>query len=219
MADGTDDLAELEAELETDADRDPEAAAAVAEAQSVLEDIEAADGDTTADRETADAAGSPATDTHADRQVADEGGSLLPSVSLPSPSFPSLSTLFSPRYFLLAVVAAVAGAVGSGFVPILGGVVAAGLGVFASAFVLGLVSSRRHYLETATAGAGVVGTLVFLGRLEIAVATGGSVLRLAAVGAGVGLLAALLGTYFGRDLRAGLVGRVDDATADLDREF
>lgn len=216
MADGTDELQDLEAELDPDSEaaptadlQDEEASAAIQEAQSVVEnvestavsDLDAADHQSATDRRT-----TPETDD-AD---ADSSSGLLPSFSLPTLSLPSPGSLFSTRSFVVSVVAAVVGAVAGGLIPVVGGVVSAGIGIAGTAFVLGLLRGNRHYLENGLAGAGVLGTLALLGRLEIAVATGGSLLRLGAFGAGVGLLAALVGTYFGRDLRKGLFGSIDD---------
>ncbi|MFC7153961.1 hypothetical protein ACFQPA_00640 [Halomarina halobia] len=114
--------------------------------------------------------------------------------------------LFSPRYFLVALVLTAVGLVlASAFLPFVPG---AGLvGVFVAAFGLGLLSGRRHYLELAVAGAFAATLSVFTDYVVFAlVADAGA--TLAAAGAGAGALVALVGHYFGRDLRSGL-------TADL----
>ncbi|PSQ38759.1 hypothetical protein BRD13_05710 [Halobacteriales archaeon SW_5_70_135] len=171
MADGTDELEELEAELDAaDDHQDEEASAALSEAQSVLDDAKSTAG------------GGVDLDAEADADT-------------------------TTRFFLVAVVGAVAAGFGAGVVPLVDGLVAGGVGVLVMGFALGLASGSRHYLETAVAGAGVLGVLSFLGRLDVAVAAGGSVARLAAVGAGVGLAAAVAGTLGGRLLR----GRILDA--------
>jgi len=203
MADGTDELEELEAELDAaDDHQDEEASAALSEAQSVLDDARSTAGSGVDLDAEADADTTASTDVEADA-----AGSRLPSLSLPSFSLPSLDGLWSTRFFLVAVVGAVAAGFGAGVVPLVDGLVAGGVGVLVMGFALGLASGSRHYLETAVAGAGVLGVLSFLGRLDVAIAAGGSVTRLAAVGAGVGLAAAVAGTLGGRLLR----GKILDA--------
>lgn len=117
--------------------------------------------------------------------------------------------LFSPRVFLGVLVLALAGGLLGGTVPLVGGF--AGLvGVFGAAFVAGLASSGKHYLETGLAGATVAGVILLVTRLDIVFLTAlrDVVPELGVIGAGAGALAALVGHYFGRDLRDGL-------TADL----
>ncbi|QLG26179.1 hypothetical protein HUG10_00885 [Halorarum halophilum] len=117
------------------------------------------------------------------------------------------------RGFLLSLVVCVAGLVVGSAVPLIGGLTRyLGLGV--AGFALGLLRSRRAYLEVGTAGA-LSATGVFL----LGLLTSGSLLlgtNLVAefgvsaavagvgVGVGVGLLLSLTGYYFGRDLRDGL---------------
>lgn len=121
--------------------------------------------------------------------------------------------LFSPRSFLLSLLAVVAGIAAGGFlgglVPFLG-TVGQLLGVVVGTFVLGLVRARRGYLEVAAAGAAAATLVVLSSTLGGAfLPVGVEVLQqyglaLASIGAGSGAAAALLGYYFGRDLRAGL---------------
>jgi hypothetical protein len=125
--------------------------------------------------------------------------------------------VFSPRSFLLSLLVVVVGIAAGGFlgglIPFLG-TVGQFVGVFAATFVLGVVRARRHYLEVAAAGA-VAATLVVLAStlngaflpvgVEVLQQYG---LALAGIGAGTGAAAALLGYYFGRDLRAGLTKSV-----------
>lgn len=207
MADGTDELAELEAELDADGGfQDDEASAAMSEAQSVIDDAKAAGGGIDLDDPPTDettTGGAAGTDTDAE----DSSGSLLPSLSLPSPSLPSLDELWSTPFFVVAVIGIVASAFGAGLLPLVDGVVAGGIAVLGVSVLLGLGSGTRHYLETGVAGAAVLGVLSFLGRVDVAIASGGSVTRLAAVGAGVGLVAALVGTLVGRLVR----GKILDA--------
>ncbi|USZ70388.1 DUF456 domain-containing protein [Natronosalvus halobius] len=81
------------------------------------------------------------------------------------------------------------------------------LGLLAMAFVVGLVTSRRRYLEVGLAGTGIGALGVLLDfALFLPTDTGRYVL---AIGAGAGLLASVIGYYFGRDLRAGLVRDVE----------
>lgn len=109
---------------------------------------------------------------------------------------------FSGRWFLGALVAMVLFAgVGRTFVPIVGGPV----GLAAGAFLVGLVSGDRRYLETVVAGVALGALAAVAGSVTIAFATG-TLLRVAAIGAGGGLVVSLVGYYFGRDLRGGLVG-------------
>lgn len=110
--------------------------------------------------------------------------------------------VFSPRGFLLALVALAVGlglasVVVPSFVP-LGGL----LGVVAASFGLGLLG-RRRYAEVGLAGAAVAGVALLADYLVFSL-LGGAGVPLAAFGAASGVLAALAGHYLGRDLRAGL---------------
>ena len=115
--------------------------------------------------------------------------------------------VFSPKFFLLALLAFgavyVAGNAVVPFVPVVGGLA----GIAAAAFVLGLVASTRRYLETATAGAVAAGLGTLLGNLLLSV-VGNVGTTIALAGAGGGVLAALVGYYFGRDLRDGLTREI-----------
>ncbi len=110
--------------------------------------------------------------------------------------------LFSPRAFLVALLLSVVGlVVTSTLIPLLPG---AGLpGVFLAAFLFGLASERRRYLETAVAGGAAVGASALLDFAVVA-ALGGIGVPLAAVAGGVGAVVGAVGNYFGRDLRDGL---------------
>ncbi|MFB6084765.1 MAG: hypothetical protein ABEJ94_11040 [Halorientalis sp.] len=109
--------------------------------------------------------------------------------------------LFSPRAFLLLLVGSVAGMLLAGAVLPLGSVGGL-LGIAAVAFGAGLASERRRYVEAAAGGALASGVSWLLGDLVLTAAGPG--VPLVAAGVGSGALAALLGHYFGRDLRAGL---------------
>jgi len=124
---------------------------------------------------------------------------------------PSPTELFSTRFYVVAVVGAVLGAIGGGLVPIVDGTVGGLLAFFGVSFLLGLVASERHYLETTLAGLSVFGVLVALSELTNIIREGfeGGVRLLGFVGAGV-VVAAVLGTYLGRDVRKGLLGSPGD---------
>jgi hypothetical protein len=125
----------------------------------------------------------------------------LPSPSLPSPRLPR----FTLRGFGLSLVVCVAAFLAAGVVIPLGGV--AGLvGVLAAGFLLGLLG-RGYYLELAVAGAGTAAVGSLLDQLLLAAATDIAA-PLTVIGGTAGLLAAVLGCYLGRDLRAGLTRSV-----------
>ncbi|MFB6206711.1 MAG: hypothetical protein ABEJ05_09330 [Haloglomus sp.] len=125
---------------------------------------------------------------------------------LPSPSLPSLpGPEFTLRGLGVAFVACVVAFVAAGVVVPVGGI--AGLvGVFVAGFVLGLVG-RGRYLELALAGASTAAVGALLDQLLLATLANVAV-PLAAVGGTAGLFAAVLGCYFGRDLRGGLTRSV-----------
>jgi hypothetical protein len=113
--------------------------------------------------------------------------------------------LFAPRTFLLAIVLSVVGLVAGGAVPVVG-YLGRFFGIALAAFTLAFLVSGRRYVEAGLAGALAAGLGFVLGTLNSAlfpvVADYG--LQIAGVGTTAGLLAALLGHYLGRDLRAGL---------------
>ncbi|ELY50499.1 hypothetical protein [Natronococcus jeotgali] len=118
---------------------------------------------------------------------------------LPSLPRPSLGARFSPKGFLALVAALGVGLVAGGLaVPIAGELV----GTFAVAFAIGLATSKRRYLEVGAAGAAVGGIAAVASNAVLAVA--GSGRAVLAVGVAAGLVACLVGYYFGRDLRNGL---------------
>ncbi|WP_135662513.1 hypothetical protein [Halorhabdus rudnickae] len=115
-------------------------------------------------------------------------------------------SIFSVRSFLLSLLTTVVGAITFGFViPFFGSLAALG-GVFAVAFAFGALGSRRRYLEVGLAGA-VTAALGTLTEFLVVTLVGESQL-LVVFGAGSGLLAALAGHYFGRDLRSGMTRNV-----------
>ncbi|PSP73477.1 hypothetical protein BRC86_09100 [Halobacteriales archaeon QS_3_64_16] len=113
--------------------------------------------------------------------------------------------LFSLRVFVLALVLAVAGGLVGGSIPLLS-TVAGAIAVFATGFVVGLAIDGRHYTETGLAGAGaaVASLLLSNSQFVFLAAFRDFALQFGVIGAGTGLLVALVGHYFGRDLRVGL---------------
>ena len=122
---------------------------------------------------------------------------------------------FSGKAFALSLVAVAAGVFAGGAIPLIGGTIGSAGGVFLAAFAIGLALSARRYVETGVAGAAAgalvaVTNVLNVGFLPIGVdylQQWG--LSLLAVGGGLGLVVALLGHYFGRDLRAGLTQDVE----------
>jgi hypothetical protein len=110
-------------------------------------------------------------------------------------------SVFSPRAFVLSLLVITAGLLlANAALPLdaLAGLV----GVFAAAFGIGLLGKGR-YREVALAGGVAAGVSTFFDYLLLSF-VGGFGVSLAAAGVGAGLLAAAVGFYFGRDLRAGL---------------
>ncbi|SDF05637.1 hypothetical protein [Halorientalis regularis] len=109
--------------------------------------------------------------------------------------------LFSLRAFLLLLVTSVAGMLLAGTVLPFGSI--GGLvGIAAATFAAGLAGERSRYVEASASGALASGISWLLGNLVLTAVGPG--VPLVAVGVGFGVLAALLGHYFGRDLRSGL---------------
>jgi hypothetical protein len=109
-------------------------------------------------------------------------------------------------YFSLRALLFAFGAVGGGMV--LGGLIPLVpftelLGVLLGGFVYGLLASERRYLEVGLAG-GISGGATAVLSLLPQLAAGLNGTRLFAIAGGVGLVLALVGHYFGRDLRNGL---------------
>lgn len=145
----------------------------------------------------------------AESEDAESSGSSRLSVlpGLPSLSgAPSLAVdrYFSPKAFFSLILLFGAGVFAGGMaLPVAG----RALGLLAVAFVLGLVTSKRRYLEVTTAGASVGALAALLNHVILAVAGSGT--SIVAVGAGLGLVACLVGYYFGRDLKSGLTRDVE----------
>ncbi|RRJ33723.1 hypothetical protein [Halocatena pleomorpha] len=117
--------------------------------------------------------------------------------------------VFSPRYFLLALVALSVGLFTPSLLPIISALPGIGLvGLFGAAFALGGFRSERHYLETGVAGATAVAVSLLTQYMTIAL-VGSNVMEFATVGFGVGMVVAVLGYYFGRDLRDGVTRDIE----------
>jgi len=88
-----------------------------------------------------------------------------------------------------------------GLVPFIGGVTGL-LGIGIGGFLLGMIDEGR-YVDVAIGGGVTAAAALFLGRLTLSVA-GGFAVPLALLGGVLGVLAAVVGLYFGRDLRNGV---------------
>ena len=121
---------------------------------------------------------------------------------------------FSLKAFVAAVLAVGVGVFLGGLLPLIGGTIGPAAGVLLGAFLAGVVLPARRYAETGVAGAAAgAGTAVLnllsVGFLPIGLDYVGEWgLPLLAVGGGLGLVLALVGHYFGRDLRAGITGEL-----------
>lgn len=146
---------------------------------------------------------SPAEVDRSGRSTGSRFGSLRARIgSLGSRVAPS--RYFSPKAFLGLTLAIVAGLfVGNLLIPF-GGPIGGALGAFAVAFLLGLVTAKRRYLEVSVAGASVGAIAALMDFAITAIAVGGSGTRLVVLGGAAGFLVTAGGYYFGRDLRDGL---------------
>ncbi|SIR68379.1 hypothetical protein SAMN05421809_1938 [Natronorubrum daqingense] len=137
---------------------------------------------------------------------ADAGGlfSGLRSRFSRSTSRPPISEYFAPKLCLAFALLFGFGLFAGGMtIPIAGRV----LGLFGVAFALGMVTSKRRYLEVGAAGTTVGGLSAVSGNFYLAMA--GSFQTVVAIGIAFSLLACLSGYYFGRDLRDGLFRDVE----------
>ena len=110
-------------------------------------------------------------------------------------------TVVSGRALLLSLVLVAAGILLAGQVLPLG-VIGDLLGILVGAFLYGVGSDVRHYGELVLAGTVAGGASALLGNLVLSLVGAG--VPMVAFGAVAGALAAVLGHYFGRDLRDGL---------------
>ncbi|WP_435552211.1 DUF456 domain-containing protein [Natrinema sp. CGMCC1.2065] len=141
----------------------------------------------------------PGTGADRDAEQTADAGDDSRSWLAPITSRLSLGRYFSPKEYLALVALLGVGLVGGSTVlPVAGRLI----GMFGVAFLVGLVASKRRYLEVGIAGVSVGGIAAVLNNAVLAAVGSGQ--SLVAVGATVGLLAAVVGYYFGRDLRDGL---------------
>ncbi|ELZ06239.1 hypothetical protein C482_00415 [Natrialba chahannaoensis JCM 10990] len=128
------------------------------------------------------------------RAETDSGGSRLGKLT----GGRSLEEYFSPKAFLALVLTLGVGLfAGGAVIPVAGQLI----GIFAAAFLIGVVTSKRRYLELTSAGI-TAGMLTTLDPVYFALGSG---LTLLGIGAAIGFVASVAGYYFGRDLRDGLV--------------
>ena len=162
-------------------------------------DVDALTGEPDASRGAADA-------------TAETGGPGLLSRMRPSGVPNPLAALPSGRSVLLTFGVVILSVLLASSVPLLS-VVGAPLGIFAGAFALGLASGTRRYVEFALAGALVSGLGAFQGSLfRVAILSDAGFAPVFAIAGGIGLVIALLGHYFGRDLRNGLTSSIESTT-------
>ncbi|MFC6955238.1 hypothetical protein [Halorubellus litoreus] len=123
---------------------------------------------------------------------------------------------FDPTSAGISAVLVFAGAMAGGLIPIpfVGGL-ARLLGVGVAAFAHGVGASDSRYLETLVAS-GVVGFLFALITTNMFVTLSGIGVPILAVSTIATMLVALLGHYFGRDLRAGLTADVEGGSGGDD---
>lgn len=176
-----------------------------AEAESTLDAANESDSwfDFSLGRDSREVNSSPATDERATADSNREKSSGRLS-SLRPPLSPG--AYVSSKSLLAVLLTLTAGMlVGGAVLPFSG--IGRVLGLAIAAFTVGLVTSTRRYLELSVAGVGVgvLGALLDFGIL-LPTDAGQTVL---AVGAGAGLLASVVGYYFGRDLRDGLSREVE----------
>jgi hypothetical protein len=166
-------------------------------------DVDALTGDPDPAASQSDPTASQSDPTAAGSADSDGGGRgflsrLRPSVGVSNP----LPEVPSSGEVLVAFGVVVATMIGGGAIPLIGSLGSLA-GMFAGAFALGVASGESRYLELAFAGATAAGLAAFLSSIRLSLIAGVG-LPIAAFGAVSGLLAVILGHYFGRDLRDGL---------------
>lgn len=110
-------------------------------------------------------------------------------------------TIFSVRALVVAFVAIGGGMILGSLIPLIPFTAMAGIPV--GAFLHGALDSQRRYVETALAG-GVLAGLAAVSMLLPQLIAGLNGTRLFAIAGAIGLVLAVAGHYFGRDLRDGL---------------
>ncbi|MBX0287590.1 hypothetical protein [Haloarcula salinisoli] len=113
----------------------------------------------------------------------------------------SSGSYVSVRALIVAFVAVGAGMTLGSLIPMIPFTAFAGIPI--GSFLHGLLDRERRYVETAVAG-GVLAGLAVVTSLLPQVLAGLDGTRLFAIAAAVGLVLAVVGHYFGRDLRDGL---------------
>ncbi|RQG91646.1 DUF456 domain-containing protein [Natrarchaeobius halalkaliphilus] len=199
MTDRSDELTERR---ETDSSQD-----ILEETDRLLSESEAGDASSErrsherADRQHADEHRETATEHHQpmDEPSTATGGSRF------RPSR-SLGEYFSPKAFFALALLVSAGLLAGQTLSPIGSIGRIG-GMFAIAFFVGLLTSKRRYLEVSAVGVSVGAVAMVLFDFTLAVVGSGRLL--VAIGAAVGLVATVAGYYFGRDLRDGLVRDVN----------
>lgn len=112
---------------------------------------------------------------------------------------------FSVRALIVAFVAIGGGMTLGSLVPMIPFMALAGIPV--GSFLHGLLDRERRYAETAVAGGLLAGSAVITSLLPQVLA-GLDGTRLFAIAAAVGVVLAVVGHYFGRDLRDGLTREI-----------
>ena len=117
----------------------------------------------------------------------------------------SAGSVLSPRGLVVSLVLVISGLV------LVGGVLPLGtignlLGIVVGAFIYGLATDARRYLELALAGALAGGGWALLSNIVVTLLGAG--IPILAVGTVGGALAGIVGHYFGRDLRDGLTREI-----------
>jgi VIT1/CCC1 family predicted Fe2+/Mn2+ transporter len=112
---------------------------------------------------------------------------------------------FSVRALIVAFVAIGGGMTLGSLVPMIPFTAFAGIPV--GSFLHGLLDRERRYAETAVAG-GLLAGLAVITSLLPQVLAGLDGTRLFAIAAAVGMVLAVVGHYFGRDLRDGLTREI-----------
>jgi|AntRauTorcE11897_2_1112592.scaffolds.fasta_scaffold13929_2 hypothetical protein len=152
-------------------------------------------------------------DIRSDEESSDHSGAGSETGTSSDDSAGRLAGLFSPKAFLLSAALIAVGVVGGGAIPLVGTLGSLG-GLFVATFVGGLIASERRYLETAVAGGLIIGASFALSLLSTGVLPVGMRffreygLAFGGVGVGIGALLAVVGHYFGRDLRDGLTQEI-----------
>lgn len=122
--------------------------------------------------------------------------------------------IFSAKAFLLVIGTLLAGTFVGSLIPLIGGTIGRVGGIALGGFLFGLLASRRRYLETTIAGAGVGTATVLTGVLNVGnLPVWGDFLAnygigLVAAGGILGLLLTIVSYYFGQDLRDGLAKEI-----------